>query len=52
VKFKLDENLPVELGADFSGLGHDTDTVFGEGLRGEEDLAIVEATRTSNHFTV
>ena len=50
MKFKLDENLPLELAADFSGLGYDADTVLGEGLRGEEDPAIVEAERTANRI--
>jgi Domain of unknown function (DUF5615) len=40
VKFKLDENPPVELVTDLSGLGHDVDTVIDEGLRGAADPAI------------
>ena len=43
MKFKLDENLPVELVTDLRGLGHDADTVTGEGLRGAADPAVVEA---------
>jgi predicted nuclease of predicted toxin-antitoxin system len=43
VKFKLDENLPVELAADLRGMGHDTDTVGEEGLRGASDPAVVDA---------
>lgn len=43
MKFKLDENLPVELVADLRGLGHDADTVAGEGLGGAEDPAVVDA---------
>jgi predicted nuclease of predicted toxin-antitoxin system len=47
VKFKLDENLPVELEEDFRNLGYDADSVFGEGLCGADDPAIVEAARAS-----
>jgi predicted nuclease of predicted toxin-antitoxin system len=43
VKFKLDENLPVELVTDLRGLGHDADTVTGEGLRDAADPAVVDA---------
>lgn len=43
MKFKLDENLPVELVTDLRGLGHDVDTVIGEGLRGAPDPAVVAA---------
>ena len=43
MKFKLDENLPVELVTDLRGLGHDADTVTGEGLRGAADPAVVDA---------
>lgn len=50
MKFKLDENLPVEIGEDFRELGYDADTVLGEGLRGEEDPVIIESARTSNRI--
>ena len=43
MKFKLDENLPVELVRDLRGLGHDADTLLGEGLRGAADPAVVDA---------
>jgi predicted nuclease of predicted toxin-antitoxin system len=43
VKFKLDENLPVELAPELRAMGHDTDTVVDEGLCGEADPAVVEA---------
>jgi predicted nuclease of predicted toxin-antitoxin system len=43
VKFKLDENVPVELVTDLRGLGHDADTVIDEGLRGAADPAVVDA---------
>ena len=43
MRFKLDENLPVELAAELRTMGYDTDTVADEGLCGEADPAIVEA---------
>ena len=43
MRFKLDENLPVELAADLRAIGHDADTVADEGLCGEADPAVVEA---------
>jgi len=43
VRFKLDENLPVELAAELRAMGHDTDTVADERLCGEPDPAVVEA---------
>ena len=43
MKFKLDENLPVELVEDFRVLGHDADTIIDEGLRGAADPAVVDA---------
>ena len=43
MKFKLDENLPVELATDLRGLGHDADTVVDEGLGGAADPAVVDA---------
>jgi predicted nuclease of predicted toxin-antitoxin system len=43
VRFKLDENLPLELAADLRGLGHDADTVADERLAGAEDPAVVTA---------
>ena len=42
MKFKLDENLPVELASDLCGIGHDVDTVSDEGLRGASDPAVVD----------
>src|ERR1039458_2412402 len=43
MRFKLDENLPVELVTDLRDLGHDADTVADEGLRGAADPAVVDA---------
>lgn len=50
MKFKLDENLPQELADDLIRLGHDTDTVVGEGLVGAKDPVIVQAARDSSRI--
>lgn len=41
MKFKIDENLPVEIADEISGLGHEAGTVFGEQLSGFPDAKIL-----------
>lgn len=43
MKFKLDENLPIELADDLRKVGYDADTVVEEGLRGADDPTVVDA---------
>jgi predicted nuclease of predicted toxin-antitoxin system len=43
VKFKLDENLPGDLGALLRGEGHDVTDVVEEGLAGEKDPSVLAA---------
>jgi len=50
MRFKLDENLPRELGDDLVRLGHEADTVHSEGLVGAEDATIVRAARSSSRI--
>ena len=50
MKFKLDENLPLELADDLTRLGHDADTVFSEGLAGAEDATVVQAAQSSKRI--
>ncbi|MBV9742863.1 MAG: DUF5615 family PIN-like protein [Acidobacteriia bacterium] len=50
MKFKLDENLPIELAADLRALGHDADTVPEEGLSGAPDPSVVEAAFAVNRI--
>jgi Domain of unknown function (DUF5615) len=45
MKFKLDENLPAELVADFVVAGLDAETVIDEGLTGAPDELITSASR-------
>ena len=50
MNFKLDENLPRELAAELDQLGHDADTVYGEGLVGADDVAIVDAAKSAGRI--
>ena len=43
MKFKLDENLPVELVSDFVQIGHEAHTVFEEELTGAANRVILQA---------
>ena len=42
MKFKVDENLPVELVADLRAAGHQAQTVPEEGLAGSPDPTVME----------
>ena len=48
MKFKLDENLPVELVKDLQAEGHDADTVVEEGLRGAADQAVLQTAKAAD----
>jgi predicted nuclease of predicted toxin-antitoxin system len=50
MKFKVDENLPLEIADDLVRLGHDADTVHDEGLGGADDAVVVEAARASERI--
>lgn len=45
MRFKLDENIPVELCDDLRSLGHEADTVPDEGLMGASDERVLELAR-------
>lgn len=42
MKFKIDENLPVELAADLESLGHEAHGVIQEQLAGADDPTIMQ----------
>ena len=43
MKFKLDENLPLEIADAFRDAGHEIDSVYNEGLTGAIDEKILAA---------
>ena len=43
MKFKIDENLPVEMADLLPSAHHDATTVVDQELRGEDDIRIIEA---------
>ena len=50
MKLKLDENLPTALAQDLGALGHDTDTVASEGLKGHDDPAVWAAAQAAGRL--
>jgi len=52
MKIKLDENLPFRLVEILSQLGHETDTIPQEGLKGCNDAQIWEATQRAGYFLI
>jgi predicted nuclease of predicted toxin-antitoxin system len=52
MKMKLDENLPFRLVDILSQLGHETDTIPQEGLKGCNDTQIWEATQRARYFLI
>jgi predicted nuclease of predicted toxin-antitoxin system len=52
MKIKLDENLPGALALLLKNLGHDTQTVNDEHLRGSEDSAIWDAVQNEQRFLI
>jgi predicted nuclease of predicted toxin-antitoxin system len=52
MKIKLDENLPEDLVATLSSLGHDADTVVQEGLKGQSDPAVWAAAQQAQRLFI
>lgn len=52
MRIKLDENIPAGLVAVLGDLGHDVDTVAGEGMRGRDDAAIWNASQSAGRFLI
>ncbi|HEV2716438.1 MAG TPA: DUF5615 family PIN-like protein [Terriglobales bacterium] len=50
MRFKLDENLPLELAEDLQRLGHEIDSVVAEGIGGAEDRTVLKAARTAERI--
>ena len=52
MKFKLDENIPVDLARVLGGLGHDVDTVPQEALTGRPDSVIWACTQEAQRLLI
>ena len=52
MKFKLDENLPAELGNLLRGVGHDAHSVPDEDLSGAADLAIAKVCQEEQRILI
>jgi predicted nuclease of predicted toxin-antitoxin system len=52
MRVKLDENLPVRLVSILVELGHDVDTVVGEGLKGSKDDDLWPAVQAAERFLI
>ncbi len=52
MKFKIDENLPVEAAELFRGAGHEADTVADEGMVGEDDATLIEVCKREDRAIV
>jgi len=52
VRINLDENLPAELARSLAGLGHDVQTVPGEGIAGSDDDTVRDAARREGRFLI
>jgi predicted nuclease of predicted toxin-antitoxin system len=52
MKFKVDENLPVETADVLQEAGHVADTVYTEGIAGADDAAIAQICREENRALI
>ncbi len=52
MKFKIDENLPIEFADILQAAGYDATTVFDEGLQGERDSTIADICRLEGRILV
>ena len=50
MKFKLDENLPLEIADAFQDAGHQIDSVQSEGLTGASDQEILDRVQAENRI--
>lgn len=50
--FKVDENLHDDVAEALRNRGHDAETVYGEGLRGEDDATIADRCRKEGRTVV
>jgi len=52
LKIKLDEHLPTALARCLASLGHDVETIYDEGLGGQDDDRVWEAAQAEKCFLI
>lgn len=52
MKFKIDENLPIELADELTKAGHDAQTVFEQRLQGQSDALLVTVCQQETRILV
>jgi hypothetical protein len=52
VKFKIDENVPVEVAEDLRAAGHEADTVYDEGAAGAPDASLMIRARADGRVSL
>jgi len=52
MKIKLDENIPAAVLSDLSELGHDSCSVYQQGLKGTADSQLWETVQAENRFFI
>ena len=52
MRFKVDENLPVEIAEELEAAGHDTLTVSAQHMQGEPDSSLAGVCQTENRVLV
>ncbi|MFN2509446.1 MAG: DUF5615 family PIN-like protein [Chthoniobacterales bacterium] len=52
MKFKIDENLPIELADEIRAFGHEAETVFAQALAGAPDERVIATTAAEDGVLV
>lgn len=52
LKFKFDENLPIEAANLFNEFGYDAETVLSEGLQGSTDVALINVCKREGRILI
>lgn len=52
MKFKIDENLPLELSDLLTAAGHEAQTVYQEGLQGKPDTTVIDVCRQEDRVII
>lgn len=52
MKFKIDENLPLDAAAVLAAAGHDTESVYSEGLEGAPDRRLIAVCKREQRILI